>query len=117
MPLETQVLRKGEPLKIWDLGHNGYWPLNCMYTAAIKDSVPDRRGLIAGDDEKTFGHLAEGECVDFSMSSIYYLNIPGCPLVEKGVQTLKNRYEFHADDDVIIFEPGDVLQAWRSHKS
>lgn len=117
MPLETQVLRGEEALKIWALSEDGYWPLNCMYTAAIKDSVPDRKGLIAGDDEKTFGDLEDGEIIDFRMCPIYYLDIPGCPLIERGEQTLLNRYEFHNGEHTITFEPGDVLQAWRSHKS
>jgi hypothetical protein len=114
MPLETRILRNNEQRTLrW-----GYFHLNCMYTAAIKESVPEMKGLIAGDDEKTFGDLEDGQFIDFSNCYIYGLNIPGCPLVERGEQTLLHRHEFTdlSDGEVFVLEPGDVLQAWRSHK-
>lgn len=122
MPLNTEVLRDGKPRTdiAWD-----YFALSCMYTVAIKEGAPDHVGLLR--DEMTFGDLEEGQWIDFSMTPIYYLEVPGCKLIEKGSQKVKNRHVFNRnrteDDegnpiepDLLIFEPGDVLQAWRSYK-
>lgn len=116
MPLETAVLRDKEPRTdiYWD-----YFALSCMYTVAIKEGAPDYVGLL--NDDKTFGELGEGEWIDFSMAPIYYLDVPGCDLINRGRQTVKSRHVFNrhnetAEPDLLIFEPGDVLTAYRSHK-
>lgn len=122
MPLEVEILRDGKPrILSWD-----YFTLSCMYTVAIKEGAPDHEGLLS--DGKTFGELEEGEWVDFSMVPIYYLDVPGCKLLEKGSQKVKNRHIFNrmrdsdedgnpVEPDLLVFEPGDVLRAWRSYKS
>lgn len=113
MPLEVEVLRDGEPRQLsWD-----YFTLSCMYTVAIKEGAPNHKGLLA--DDKTFGELKEGEWIDFSMVPIYYLDIPGCKLVEKGTQKVKRHHEFYDKDGNVVleFEPGDVFRAWRSYKT
>jgi hypothetical protein len=110
MPLEVEVLRNGKMVKhTWD-----YFTLSCMYTAAIKETAPDTP--INGKC-KNFGELPEGGWVDFSMAPIYYLEIPQCPLVSRGKQTLTRRHEFRYDEErTVIFEAGDILRAWRSSK-
>lgn len=121
MPLETQVLRRNVKFlpehergwesvdHIWD-----YFTLSCMYTAAIKETAPDTP--INGEVEN-FGELPEGAWVDFSLTPIYYLNIPECPLVSRGKQTLSRRHEFRYNDErTVVFEAGDILKAWRSSK-
>ena len=113
MPLETQIERSGKTLHVrW-----GYFHLNAMYTAAIKESVPNKKGLIAGDEEKTFGELADGELINFGDCYIYGLSIPGCPLVERGEQTLLQTHTFTDtyDGEVFTLKPGDILRAWRSY--
>lgn len=110
MPLETQVLRNNKPRKdiVWD-----YHTLSCMYTAAIKETAPDYEY----QDGKTFGELGDGEWVDFSMAPIYYLDIPKCPLVKRGEQTLLETHIFDkGEGKSLIFLPGDTLTAWRSSK-
>lgn len=114
MPLELQVLRNGEPRTIsW-----GYFHLNCIYTTAIKEGAPDYKGLIAGDEEKTFGGLEDGQYIDFSMCYIYGLDIPGVDLIQRGRQIVKERHKYvdSFDGEVFVLEPGDVLTAWRSSK-
>lgn len=112
MPLETEVIRDGETVKgIWAYG---YFTLSCMYTAAIKETAPDTP--VNGEVEN-FGQLEEGAWVDFSLAPIYYLDIPQCPLVSRGKQTLTRRHEFPYDDDfTLVFEKGDILKAWRVSK-
>lgn len=122
MPLETEVLRDGEARE--DIGWD-YFALSCMYTVAIKEGAPNHKGLLK--DDKTFGELEDGEWIDFSMTPIYYLEVPGCKLVTHGSQKVRNRHVFNRnaetdkdgnpiEPDLLIFEPGDVLRAWRSHK-
>lgn len=110
MPLEVKVTRDGEAVShIWDM-----FTLSCIYTAAIKETAPDTP---INGNVKNFGELPEGGWVDFSMCPIYYLDIPQCPLVSKGRQTLSRRHEFRYNDErSVIFEAGDVLHAWRSSK-
>jgi len=108
MPLNTEIERNGEALKLcW-----GDFHLNAMYTAAIKESAPDTP-LEGG------GKVGDESCkiLNFIMG-VYYLHIPGCPLVERGEQTLLYQHEFVDPYDGEVFEllPGDVLRAWRSYK-
>ena len=113
MPLEVEVLRDGEPDNhTWD-----YFTLSCMYTVAIKETAPDTPVDSSNPLIKSFADLPEGAWIDFSMTPIYYLDIPECPLVTRGKQTLKKRHEFRYDDErTVVFEKGDVLHAWRSSK-
>lgn len=113
MPLVVEVKRGGEIRDdiVWD-----YFALSCMYTVAIKEGAPNHVGLLK--DNKTFGELEDGQYIDFSMTPIYYLDVPGCKLVETGTQKVKNHHEFHrGDGTVLAFAPGDILRAWREHKS
>lgn len=121
MPLNTEIMRDGEARIVpWD-----YFTLSCMYTVAIKEGAPNYEGLL--DSGRTFGELEDGEWIDFSMCYIYGLDIPGVRLLSHGIQTVKERHVFNRnrefDDDgnpiepdLLIFEPGDVLHAYRSHK-
>lgn len=110
MPLITEILRNGETREDinWD-----YATLSCMYTVAVKEADPEQEY----QPGKTYGNLEEGKYVDFSMTPIYYLDWPKVPLVSKGRQTVKKRHAFFEGTEYeLIFEPGDVLRAWREHK-
>ena len=108
MPLETQIFRNGKARKdiVWD-----YFTLSCMYTVAIKESAPEYEY----QEGKSFGELNDGEWIDFSMAPIYYLDIPNCPLVARGEQTLLETHVFdRGEGKSLIFLPGDTLSAYRS---
>lgn len=116
MPLNTEVLRfnpklqRLEPRKdiVWD-----YFALSAMYTVAVKEGAPKTEY----QDGKCFGDLKEGQWVDFSMAPIYYLDWP-CKLIKKGEQIVKETHVFNAGtENELEFRAGDVLRAWRSHKS
>jgi len=113
MPLETEIIRDGKPRQVkWD-----YFTLSCMYTVAIKEAAPDTPIKRSDGTDATFGDLAVGEWIDFSMEPIYYLNIPHCPLVTRGRQTVLFTHKFERPDGKkLIFRQGDVLRAWRTHK-
>lgn len=106
MPLNTQVTRNGKAVKLeWS-----EYTLYCMYTAAFIDADPAYE-LASG---KTFGDLEPGEHVEF-MYGVYYIDAPKVPLVSKGQQTLKRTYSFNNGE--LVFRRGDVLSAYRSHRS
>jgi hypothetical protein len=108
MPLNTEVHRNGKLLKLnWD-----YTTLSCMMTAAFKEEFPEEEFA----EGRTYGSLKEGQWVDFTYSPLYYID-PAPSVLSKGRQTLKNRHVFQiAEDEELVFEAGDVLRAWRSHK-
>jgi hypothetical protein len=111
MPLETQVFRNNVPRKdiVWD-----FFTLSCMYTVAIKEAAPEYEY----QEGKKFGDLEDGEWIDFSMAPIYYLDIPKCPLVKRGEQTLLETHTFdRGEGKSLIFLPGDRLTAYRSSSS
>lgn len=114
MPLNTQIIRKGEALKLkWSGFH-----LACMVIAASADS-----GKGPWSDEYLKGlaeHFAADETpsevtreVIFSLTN--YLVIAATPL-NNGDYTLVHGYKFvdQADGELLELKPGDVLQAYRS---
>lgn len=110
MPLNVEVRRQGDTLKLrWD-----HFALSAVFTAAFKEGMPEQKV----NDDLTFGGLAPGQWVDFSLAPVYWME--GIDLLDKGEQTLKMRHEFKSmrdDEEVkITLLPGDVLKAWRSHK-
>jgi hypothetical protein len=109
MPLNIRVIRNNETVSdfIWD----GVM-LSFCYTVAIKEQRPDFEYA----EGKTFGDLPEGKFVDFSNAPIYYLTIPGCPLVERGEQTLLYDHSLESEDHMrqIHLKAGDRIEAWRS---
>lgn len=124
MPLNTQILRNGKPVKVpWD-----DQMLSFMYTTAFVEGDPSYEY----EDGKIFAELGtyvlEGtgtkydgqefeHWVSFAWAPIYYLKSK-CTLVKSGSQTVKRQHRFfHRSGKVITLKPGDVLEAWRSFKS
>lgn len=109
MPLNTQVLRDGETVKIpggWDA-----MALNAFLNAAYRETSP---GLVIASSGETFAELElRNAVVDLSMAPIYYMT--GADVIEKGRQTLTRDHTFVSDDEArtIELKAGDVLRAWR----
>jgi hypothetical protein len=111
MPLVLEIKRNGERVNPgWD-----YFALSCVYTAAMKEASPETRI----NDEFTYGDIPEESWVDWSRCPIYYM--AGCPLLEKGRQTLGRDHSFSTLDDSgkrreFKLLKGDELKAYRSSK-
>jgi len=106
MPLNTRIERDGEVLKLE--GGWTWFALSAFMTAAFKEDSPD----MEYDDGKTFGQLAEGYWVDFSMAPIYYME--GARVITRGCQTLRYDHHFEGPGQVLDLKQGDVLIAYRS---
>lgn len=119
MPLATQIIRDGEPLKL----HWGEFHVAAMALAASFDSE-DCGNAISAPEKIYEGHgdPREWECypdapfpvsqlVAFLLSS--YAALSNTPL-SGGEYTLKGKHKFHdqADGEVLELLPGDVLKAW-----
>jgi len=107
MPLVTEIIRSGEPLIGWD----GFM-LNCMYTAALRESCPDTE---VGKDGETLSTMPQDIPLDFFWRNpVYCLHVPECPLVARGEQTLLQHHEFdRGDGSTFELFPGDRVRAWR----
>lgn len=110
MPLVTEIIRNGNVVTegvVWD-----YPMLSIFLTTALKEDCPEEEY----NKDKTYGDLPEGAWVDFSMSSIYYLDTK-CNLW-KGSHTVKDTHTYFQDTDrEFTFLPGDVLKMWRESSS
>src|SRR5678809_1502051 len=109
MPLNIRVIRNNETVSdfIWD----GVM-LSFCYTVAKKQQRIDFKYAAW----KTFSDLPECKFVYTSNAPIYYLTIPGCPLVERGEQTLLYDHSLESEDHMrqIHLKAGDRIEAWRS---
>jgi hypothetical protein len=111
MPLVTEVIRDGEPVKYnWDQN-----TLNAFLTTALKESDPETISYLLNGKELKPGHV-----IDFSWYPVYYIETR-CPLWKTGKLVIANRYAYIAtsqDGDfvsTIVFEPGDTFKMWREH--
>jgi hypothetical protein len=110
MPLNTQVKRGKKIVRIergWD-----HATLSCFLTACIQEQYPDweyQKGKAITALE------SHGKFVDFSMSPIYYMDMP-VDIWKKGVQKLTRDHKFgpFADGSTVEFKKGDVLRMWRN---
>jgi len=115
MPLNTQVLRDGEPVKglPWS-GFLGETMLNIFLTVGLKEGDPE----LEYNEGKTFGELEPPDFVNVAWSGVYYIDTKAS-LWKEGKQTLSRDYTFEWGPEVefrVELKKGDVLRMWRDYK-
>jgi hypothetical protein len=112
MPLNTQILREKEEVKLgWTERH--LWG---MLTAACAESRPTE---VVNDDGVTWFEASQrGQVVSFATLPIYYLGWDDVPLYGDGRQVLTQDHTFRDPDGEpwLELKTGDVLRMWRSSK-
>lgn len=133
MPLETQIIRNGKPLKLqW-----GGFHVSAMVLAAAFDSgegpfegeqeplfqfpdteegcsVPEWRGK----DQSSYPEVPCPISPSNTFELMEYHVIARTPLGRSGYKLKKlHRFVDVTDGEILELQPGDVLRAYRSHKS
>lgn len=123
MPLETEVLRNGERVNMW----NGRWhELSAFMTVALIEECPDYKF----NDTETVADLGTIEIdgvtyekiINFDNAYVYGLDIP-CGLFKEGHQVLTADHIFYSEardkpgvPAPIEFKAGDTIRMWRSFR-
>jgi len=113
MPLNTQVLRDGKPVKglPWT-GMEGETMLNIFLTVGLTEGDPE---LVIAADGRKAGEINAPEFVNIAWTGVYYVNTKA-PLWKKGRQVLTRDYTYDLDPKLKIeLKKGDVLEMWRSY--
>jgi len=111
MPLATQVVRDGAPLRIrWGGFHVAAIALAALVEHHEQLSAAFTRDLAAqgwdGEQPVTITPALAHDLADYSVMGLAF---------PAGEYTLAERHAFvdSADGEVFVLEPGDVLKAWR----
>lgn len=129
MPLNTQILRNGETLKLkwtdfhvaamvcassWDAGKGPFENNTPKFKWGGGETIPKEW---RGKDESLY---PEVPCpiTPYDGFKLAMYHVIGATPLNNGPYTLKKKHKFvdTTDSEVLELLPGDVLKAWRSHK-
>ena len=111
MPLNTQLMRDGEPVTmVWDGG-----ALDCLLSVCLGEATPE---VVYAANGKSMGELLrENKIVSFSGIGVYYLS-SDAPIYTQGRQKIENDYTFNYQDAdpprSVEIKAGDEFHMWRS---
>jgi hypothetical protein len=117
MPLQTQIIRDGEVMKLkW-----GGFHVAAMVIAASADSGQGPYKDMSAFQKEIKDLMEKQDAVGVNPSDVWslmdYGAISATPMGTGGEYELKERWVFHdnSDGEVLELLPGDILRAWRGH--
>lgn len=115
MPLNTQIVRNGEPIRLPN-GWGGFHMAAMVYASAF-EATDGPNAHMAPNEELNYPDEPQAITPGNVMAAADYGAIASTPL-NGGSYTLKERHKFIdiTDGEVLELLPGDELRAWRSMK-